>query len=230
MEKPLHIARRKASLFIVFLMVAMLGGCLKESAETIVLPPYVESVPDHIIPEYIIDSLKGYMAINDGPDPPVIEGSFLASPMTLVYASDDYANNNFYDARLMFSSQSCRNMVCYFEEQYTAQLVCDAAIVTGRDGRFTFAGRAEMVNTAAGWSCTIGLVISGEMYADGSIGRLEYANAMLEKNDPFDVLLDVGDFRVYRDNDATTVVFDWQPNVPPAAPITINIMKQEGAQ
>lgn len=201
----------KKEALIILLLTLALTGCLEKTDETIVLPPYVESIPESIIPLSVIDSLRTYMTIHEGENPPVIEGGYLASPMALVHASDIYYNNNFYNARLLFSSQSCRNVICYTEEQSSARLMCDTAIVTGQGGRFTFAGRAEMANAAAGWSCTLGLVISGEQAADGSIRNLEYANAMLAKNDPYDVLIAVGDFRVYRDQDGASQPHDWQP-------------------
>lgn len=215
----------KKNIIFILLLSFTLFACLEKDNETVIIPPYVESIPETIIPTTIIDSLRAYMTIYDGENPPFIEGGFLASPMTLVHASDTYFNNNFYNARLLFSSQSCRNMICYTEEQSSAQLVCDAAIVIGHNANFTFAGRAEMHNTIAGWSCTLGLVISGEQASDGSIRHLEYANIMLEKNDPYGVLIDVGDFRIYHDSDGTTTPYDWQPTNPSES-ITANIMRQ----
>ena len=229
MNKGLFVTLRRLGIYAVLLLSLAVWSCLKNEDDTVVLPPYMEEIPEHVIPHSVIDTLKGYMTINEGPDPPVIEGGFLASPMALVHASDDYVNNNFYDARLLFSSQSCRNMVCYYEEQYTAQLSCDAAVVTGRAGFFTFAGRATMSNPSAGWSCTLGLVISGKMQLDGTITGLEYANAMLEKTDPYDVLIEVGDYRVYRDQDGLSTVEDWQPSTP-VAPTAFNIMKARAEQ
>lgn len=219
--------KHKLSLIVLLLMVLeslTLFGCLEKDNETILIPPYLESIPECLIPASLVDSLKIHMTINDGENPPVIEGGFLASPMEMVHASDDYYNDNFYNARLLFSSQSCRNMVCYTEAQSSAQLVCDDAIVTGRGDKFTFAGRAEMRNVVAGWSCTLGLVISGECASDGSIRRLEYANIMLEKDDPYNVLIEVGDFRVYCDSDGITTPLDWQPSAFPN-PVTDNVMK-----
>lgn len=215
---------KKSTIFILLLSLSFFA-CLEKDNETVIIPPYVESIPETIIPSSMIDSLRPYMIIYDGENPPDIEGGFLASPMELIHASDIYANNNFYNAKLLFSSQSCRNMICYTEEQSSAQLVCDDAIVIGHDANFTFAGRAEMRNAVAGWSCTLGLVISGERSSDGTIRRLEYANIMLEKNDPYNVLIEVGDFRVYRDSDGTTTPHNWQPSAS-SNPVTDNILKQ----
>ena len=215
----------KKSYKLILLLTLILYGCLEKDNETVLIPPYTESVPESLIPSSTIETLRAYMTINEGENPPVIEGGFLASPMSMVYASDGYANNNFYNARLLFSSQGCRNTICYTEEQSSAQLTCDNAIVIGQGNRFTFAGRAEMRNASAGWSCVLGLIISGECSSDGSIKQLEYANVMLEKVDPYNVLLEVGDFRVYRDQDGTTLPHNWQPSAP-ADPVTSNIMKQ----
>lgn len=209
---------------IILLLTLSLSACLEKDNTTFVIPPYEVTIPETIIPSSMIDSLRPYMTIYDGEDPPVIEGGFLASPMELVHASDIYVNNNFYNTKLLFSSQSCRNMICYNEEQSSAQLICDDAIVTGRGSSFTFAGQAEMHNAVAGWSCVLGLVISGERSSDGTIRRLEYANIMLEKNDPYNVLIEVGDFRVYRDSDGTTTPHSWQPSAS-TNPVTDNIMK-----
>lgn len=209
---------------IVVILTLTLCGCLKNEDETLILPAYVESVPESIIPKAILDSLGVYMNIHSGPNPPVIEGGYLASPMALRYASDAYANNNFYLLHLLFSSQSCRNTVSYCEEQHTAQMVCDDAQVVGDGKQFTFAGQSKMVNKTAGWSCKLGLVISGEMATDGSIHNLEYANVMLEKEDPYNVLIEVGTFRVYRDQDATTGTLTWQPRAM-SNPSTTNIMR-----
>jgi hypothetical protein len=222
MKKPIKLLFVTCSLLTI---TGSLSSCLEKDDSTFVIPPYETTIPETIIPAAMIDQLRPYMTIHDGEEPPLIEGGFLASPMELVHASDIYANNNFYNARLLFSSQSCRNMICYTEEQSSAQLTCDDAIVTGRGNNFTFAGQAQMRNAVAGWSCTLGLIISGERSSDGTIRRLEYANVMLEKNDPYNVLIEVGDFRVYRDSDGTTTPHNWQPSAS-SNPVTANIMKQ----
>jgi hypothetical protein len=201
------------------------SGCLEEGDETFIIPPFEVVIPETIIPSSMVDLLRPYMTIYDGENPPDIEGGYLASPMELVHASDVYFNNNFYNTKLLFSSQSCRNMVCYTEEQSSAQLICDNAFVTGQGPNFTFAGQAKMSNAVAGWSCTLGLVISGEKSSDGTIRNLRYANIMIEKNDPYNVLIEVGDFRVYRDSDGSTAPLNWQPSSY-SNPVTENIMKQ----
>lgn len=68
---------------IILLLTLSLSACLKKDNTTFVIPPYEVTIPETIIPSSMIDSLRPYMTIYDGEDPPVIEGGFLASPMEL---------------------------------------------------------------------------------------------------------------------------------------------------
>ena len=105
-------------LVLLALPVFLFTGCLKEGDDTIVLPLPYGKIPYDVIPERIQDSLMLHgFVINEGVYPPSIEGKYVASPMDVQYASDNYFNESFRYLYMAFSGQHLRGKLDYRQVQ-----------------------------------------------------------------------------------------------------------------
>ena len=102
---------------LVVLPIILFSGCLKEGNDTIVLPIPDGKIPYSVIPEKLQDSLRlSGLTIHEGLNPDTINGRFVAAPMVLHYASDNY-QELFYDLYMSFSGQTRRGLIKYYETQ-----------------------------------------------------------------------------------------------------------------
>lgn len=102
---------------LVSLSILLFSGCLKEGNDTIVLPLPDGKIPYSVIPEKMQDTLRMRgLEIHEGVNPDTINGRFLASPMDLHFASDNY-QELFYDVYMSFSGQTRRGLIQYRETQ-----------------------------------------------------------------------------------------------------------------
>lgn len=206
-KKNKHLA---TVLGLLLLPIMMFSGCLKEGDDTLVLPTPDGKIPNSVIPQRLQDSLIAHgFRIYEGMTPPIINGSYLASPMNLSYASDSY-QNLFYDLYMTFTEQSQRGKVKYSESQRdTINGASFFADVIGSDSSFTMycyqniASCSNQGDTL--WRCTTATVVSGEMLPEG-INHCQYANIVLDKwaaNDYFTSQMpDEGTFRIWADGDS----------------------------
>lgn len=198
---------------LCLLVTAMLSSlvftsCLKDGDDTIVLPLPDGKIPTSIIPQNLQDSLtsNGFV-INEGINPPNIEGVYLASPLSLQYASDGY-NNLFYDLTMTFKDQKARGLITYSERQRdTVEGNSISAQVIGEDSNFTmycYQYISEYSGATQLWKCKIATVVSGIKTAKG-FRNCQYSYIMLEKEAISDyyynMLTNVETFRIYYDGD-----------------------------
>ena len=196
----------------LILTAVTLTSCLKEGTDTIVLPLPDGKIPTSVIPQNLQDSLvvNGF-DINEGVEPPMIEGRFVSAPMILHYASDDYVNN-FYDLYMTFAEQQPRGMVKYTESQdNTVTGNSIEADVIGTGNKFTmycYQNVTDSLNGQQLYRCKTATVVSGWMDSTG-IKNCKYSIIVLEKeaiNNYYDSRLPaVGTFRVFFDGDNLAV-------------------------
>ncbi len=187
-------------------------GCLKEGTDTIVLPLPDGKIPISIIPQDLQDSLviNGF-DINEGCEPPLVNGSYLSSPMVLHYASDQYINN-FYDLQVNFMDQQPRGLLTYSELQdNTVTGNSIGANIIGSNDAFTmycYQNVADSLNGEQLWRCKTATVISGNMN-DSGIVNCKYALIILEKeaiNEYYSSQIpDSNTFRIFFDGDSLAV-------------------------
>lgn len=198
-----------------FLMLGILSmtsllftSCLKDGDDTIVLPLPDGKIPYSVIPENMQDSLiQNGFVINEGLTPPNIEGVYLAAPLDLHYASDNYTNK-FYDLTMTFKDQKRRGMITYAERQRdTIEGASISAQVIGHDSCFTMYCHQYIYDYAGAiqlWKCKIATVISGIATSSG-FRNCQYSYIMLEKdaiNDYYISQLAANEtFRIYKDGD-----------------------------
>lgn len=203
---------RKVVTVVVSVVLAVGGilftSCVKDGDDTIVLPLPDGKIPYSVIPERLQDSLvaNGF-TINEGINPPNIEGVYLAAPLDLHYASDGYTNR-FYDLTMTLTGQKMRGMITYSERQRdTVEGSSILAQVIGHDSCFTmycYQYLTEYSDAVQLWKCKIATVISG-ISTNNGFRDCQYSYIMLDReaiNDYYmSQLADYETFRIYYDGD-----------------------------
>lgn len=189
-------------------LALMFAGCLGDEGDTVVIPELHETTPESMLPAYLYDSLSRYVAIYNGNTPPNIEGEYKWSPVLLEYASGQNIPSSFSDVYLKFSNQTSRNLCTYYEEQGTAVTRCDSTMIVGHDNVFTVVGIMTSVDKQRNTKSVIGTLISGKMTSAG-ITDFSYAIYMIDKIDPDNRLMSVGEFRIFYDGDGLVGRHSW---------------------
>lgn len=188
---------------IILLLPVLLSGCMKETNETVLLPVRGVKIPEAVLSAAEQDALSDYMPIYEGGTPPNIEGDWLASPMTLTFASDNYAGD-FYDLHWRVEKQNGRNLAKYKEWQNTASALGKEAHIIGEGDNFTMYTIEQSENEARGWSCEQVTIISGTRTGDAVEGYY-YAVVMRNKTDERGVIIEPDSYRVFTDGDGVSL-------------------------
>lgn len=191
---------RKNTILWACCMMMPVVSCMKATDETIVIPVRNKVIPESVLSHDYQDSISRYMPIYEGDTPPNIEGSYVAAPMTLVYASDGF-NNDFYNLFWKTSEQNWWNRVTYHEWQGNAAGTASEAWVIGYDNYFTMYTVERSRNENQGWNYDAVLVLSGEK-TDAGIVNYHYAIVMRNKYDDCDVLIEPDSYRIFMDGDS----------------------------
>ena len=190
------------------------SSCLKDSDDTIVLPLPYGKIPYSVIPQNVQDSLRAHgFTINEGTNPPVVEGRYLSSPHKLTYASDNYVNPRFYNVYMLMQEQTPRNRIVYSETQDTCvQGKSLEACVIGNENFFSMyciQMQSELSNQQDTlWSCKTATVVSGILNSHG-IANCQYAQVVIDTFSSNPVyatrLPDKGTYRIFCDSDSLAV-------------------------
>lgn len=195
---------RRLGILGVLSMLLSLVGCMKATEETIVIPVRNRVIPETVLSSAYQDSISCYMNIYEGDNPPNIEGSYIAAPMSLVFSSDGY-ENEFYNMFWKVSGQNWWNRVDYQEWQGDAEGVAHEAWVIGSGNRFTLYTVEQSRHNRQGWEYDAVLILSGEK-TDAGIVDYHYAIVMRSKNDSCSVLIEPDSYRVFKDGDSLSSV------------------------
>ena len=187
---------------LILLLPLLLSGCMKETDETFWLPVLGDKIPETVLSAAEQDSLRQYMPIYEGGSPANVEGDYLASPMTLVHASDGFAGS-FYDLHWKVEKQNRRNLAIYKEWQNSAVGNGKEAHVIGEGEKFTMYTIEQSVNESRWWSCELVTVVSGEKGEDGIKG-FSYAVVMRNKRDEHGIIIEPDSYRVFTDGDGVS--------------------------
>lgn len=198
----------------LFILIAAIGltGCLRDGIDTIALP--FGKVPDAVIPPEVRNQFQQYMPIYEGITPPVIEGQYLAKPLTLVYTSDYQFNPGdvFSPQYFAYENQAASGMATYREQQGGGLAAASEVYIVGEGDCFTayFVTNTTMYyedGTVSAFSKESNIV-SGRITEYG-IEDYRYAFIMLEKYDPDHILMDVNEYRVFNDGDGLAARYNW---------------------
>ena len=217
-----HVKKRILAVLLTVLCSTLAVGCLKEGEDTIILPPYpLEDKPttgygdgttDAVIPESIRETFKNHMPIHEGKYPPVIEGQFLESPVVIVYTSDNQFEPGklFADKYFAFTNQTTDGICQGFFRELTATGHADTIWIVGQGNKFTafYVEKGTYNDSAGTWYITSNLV-SGEVTTSG-IKDFYQAFIMLDKYDPTHIIMDVNEYRIFKDEDGLAENDNWR--------------------
>lgn len=192
------------NIILVSVVSLITVGCLKDDDATVLLPLPIGDVEGVEVPADFFDNIN----INEGTAPPDIKGSYVADSVTIEYASDDYWNGEFYSLFMRFASIEGRNITNYKEKQKSSSAETSYARVIGNGNDFTVYFIMDMSDNAEHWKCKTLTVISGTLQSDG-IANFQYANAMLEKDDPYNKIMEVGEYHVFNNRDGIVALREW---------------------
>lgn len=175
-------------------------------------PEDIEAV---VTPE-ILDSLEKYMPIYRGDTPPFVEGAYLLEPCEVVYCQDYETGGGFAPGHIFaseqirFFNQDNEKLTLDFEgktlngtsfEEGTGSFIC------GSGNNFTVYFDTE--GYASGIYNRMAEVYSGTLTEEG-ISNLYFAYVMVEKGeDPNNLLMGEGVFRLVKDGDGIASVYPW---------------------
>jgi hypothetical protein len=168
---------------------------------------------NQVIPEDLRKQLGEHIPIYDGSNPPNIEGEYIVSPMEMAFDSKGgwEVGKVFSDTYIKFYNQDMiNNTLDYKEKEGSSESIGTGCFISGDDGNFSVFFNTESV---AHYSYDIytkeALIISGTRTNDG-IKDLYYAFIIVEKsNDPDHIIMDVGDFRSFKDGDGISYPSSW---------------------
>lgn len=166
-----------------------------------------------IVPPSILDKMKPYIPVYEGKNPPIVNGCFAIDPMITVYCEDQ--DNGGYDPGepvistiIKFSNQNNAKLTLdYADKSGTSESMGNGAFISGSGDNFTAFFDTE--GTSDGIYYRTALVISGTKTSTG-IKNLRYAFVMVDKgSDPENSLMNVGIFRVFKDQDELARNTSW---------------------
>ncbi len=173
----------------------------------------------HEIPVEYLSKISAYMPINSGNTPPNIEGVFNIYPNVMVYNSNtesSYKPGRHFNATCTkYSNQnSTQNTVTYQEANInnkgdvTSKSDETEAKILGKGSDFTAFTIVETTESDGTWT-KMATLLSGTMTSSG-VKNYFYAILMLDKIDPNKKKMDVGDFRVFKDEDGISEPTTWK--------------------
>lgn len=183
------------------------------------------------IPEEYLRRMRPYMPIYSGNTPPVIEGTYKLSKNVLVYSSDGYQSDNFADHIAEFTSQDMiQNTVVYREETRGSTVLSSSerqeAIVLGKGDNFTvFIILDSKRNDEYGTTTKMATILSGTKTTSG-IKDFYYGFVMLDKYDPAGIIMEVGEFRIFKDEDGFSEPTTWMARQYLTAPGTTTRLEE----
>ena len=163
-----------------------------------------------LIPQQYLEKMSAHMPIYAGNTPPTIEGTFTIHPNVLVYASDNYKSSSGFGDQLMnFSDQNkVKNTLNYQYKQGSSVSEKTEMVVLGKDNKFTIFAIINSASASLNATSKMAEIVSGTMTEDG-IKDIYNAMLMLDKNDPNHRLMDVGTYRIFKDEDGLATPSVW---------------------
>lgn len=174
-------------------------------AFTATINPWGEPKINEVVPPDMQDKIKDYMPIYNGSTPPNVMGTYVCSPMYMIASSIEGETHDkigpFGDDLFRFSNQnSTNNTLDYDSRQGGGQDSGKGYFISGTGNNFTIFSKTTGYS-GTGIRTVMATVISGTKTSQGIL-NYRYAFLMLEKGpDPEHDIVDVGTFRVFKDQD-----------------------------
>lgn len=180
-------------------------------AFTATINPWGKPKINEVVPTYMQEKIREYMPIYNGSTPPNVMGTYLRTPTYMIASSIPGETNNsfnFADLLFKFSNQNfTNNTLDYDSKQGDANSSGKGYFISGSGNNFTVFFNTTGISS--GISIKTATVISGTKTSQGIL-NYRFAFLMLEKGpDPEDKLVDVGTFRVFKDEDELAANATW---------------------
>ena len=158
-----------------------------------------------IVPEEVLDQMKAQdFPINEGINPPILNGTFVADPWKLLYTSHINSwkvGKELYNYYFTFYEQQGVNLKLDYSYQGENTDIGKgvATIISGNGNKFSIFSKSQGIES--GIKYTLLSVFSGEVTANGikDLKRVLYVQS--KENDPNNTLIPVGDMRIWYDSD-----------------------------
>lgn len=171
------------------------------------------------IPVEYLSKMSAYMPIYAGSTPPSIEGPYLMNPCVMVYNSDLNSSYKpgkiFNDYIAKYTNQNMtKNTATYqYEERnkngdVTSKSDEAEAKVLGEGNNYTTYTIVETTHTDGSWT-KMATILSATMTAEG-LGNFYYGILMLDKKDPNNNKMNIGVFRIFKDEDGLSEPTTWK--------------------
>ena len=168
---------------------------------------------EQVIPDDIRGLMEPYIPIYDGVNPPKVEGCYLLDPLVAIYMADydgDLSVLKWTSEYIHLSNQNMNTNTIDMEElsaNFEGYSVGEGAIIVGEGNNFSIL--FSMEGTSSGIYNRTAVLMSGTKSNEG-LKDLKYAIVMVEKgDDPEDVLMEEGVFRVFKDQDGMAYLTSW---------------------
>ena len=168
------------------------------------------------IPEEYLTKMSAYMPIYSGSTPPNIEGVYLIHPSTRIYdsGSNSIEIKVYADVVPEYTDQDMtKNTVMYrYEQRNNGRVLSttdkEEAKVLGEGENFTtFTIVISSSSSDDSWS-KMATICSGTKIGDG-IKNFFRGILVLDKYDPNNDQMDIGDFRIFKDEDGMSEYDQW---------------------
>ena len=175
---------------------------------------------DQVVPDSIRKKMEPYIPIYEGTTPPIIEGTYVIDPMEIVHDMAGLYEPGYKKFGLVYFNISNQdpitNTLDYKEKEISyGQLLSEAegdgAFISGEGNNFSVYFNTLGVSHLENYDVPTkdALIISGTKVADG-IKDLYYSFVMVEKgDDPENIIMNAGDFRVFKDGDNWAEITTW---------------------
>ncbi len=170
-----------------------------------------------IVPKEYLSKMSAYMPIYSGSTPPNIEGTYFFDPNVMIHNSDPNGKSQegalLSGLNIKFTKQNTSyNIVNYQEEnvekgQVTYMSSEVSATILGEGDNFTAYFILESTSSDGSWY-KLATIVSGTKAGNG-IRNCFYGLLMLDKIDPGNKFMDVGTFRIFKDQDGLSEPSTW---------------------
>lgn len=193
---------------IIAAAALMFTACGSDDEDPVNTDSYEDSRITSVVPAQYLNQIRNHMKINDGLNPPLIEGIYLMHVSTLVFDSYNASpRDTFDDAYLNFYDQNTANKTVKLMESGGTEGTGTGAYISGEGNNFTVF--LNMSGSSHGFTYKEAVIISGTKTSEG-IRNMEYCLLMIENND-YDAqyIMKPGHFRIIKDGDGMSETTTW---------------------
>ena len=193
---------KNLNVIILVVLSVALFSCSKDDEETKEFDGSIKSIENFFSPEVLTAMRDLGFIFNTGVNPPIINGSYLISPLISQSSSvpDDVIGTVYADALLKFSNQLNEKLIVDYESiQGTSSQVGVNSFISGSDNKFSVFLKVK--NIQDGNTSVLAIAYSGVLTANG-IENVQHVLIMLDDNgDPKGNLIENNTGRLFIDKD-----------------------------